>query len=303
MTLIDAFENFLQYCRFEKTLTNQTIQDYKEDFLQFQRYYPHKKELTDLNKNDLNDFSYDQALNGLSPATIARRIATIKNFYMFLESDNLAKSIISEEITIPKKDKTLPQVLSEEEINQLLNAPDLTSEKGIRDYAVLEILYSCGLRVSEAANLQINQINEQEEIINILGKGKKERIVPFSQNAKDVIIRYIDTLRKELLKKRAEKTNALFLDNKGKRLSTRGVEYIIKKISEKTRTFISLHPHTLRHTFATHLLEGGADLRLIQELLGHESINTTQIYTHTTTEAMINQFRAFHPRGKIKKKS
>lgn len=176
MTLIDAFENFLQYCRFEKTLTNQTIQDYKGDFLQFQRYYPHKKELTDLNKNDLNDFSYDQALNGLSPATIARRIATIKNFYMFLESDNLAKGIISEEITIPKKDKTLPQVLSEEEINQLLNAPDLTSEKGIRDYAVLEILYSCGLRVSEAANLQINQINEQEEIINILGKGKRKEL-------------------------------------------------------------------------------------------------------------------------------
>ena len=183
MTLIDAFENFLQYCRFEKTLTNQTIQDYKEDFLQFQRYYPHKNELTDLNKNDLNDFSYDQALNGLSPATIARRIATIKNFYMFLESDNLAKGIISEEITIPKKDKTLPQVLSEEEINQLLNAPDLTSEKGIRDYAVLEILYSCVLRVSEAANLQINQINEQEEIINILGKGKKERIVPIRKSA------------------------------------------------------------------------------------------------------------------------
>ena len=262
MTLIDAFENFLQYCRFEKTLTNQTIQDYKEDFLQFQRYYPHKKELTDLNKNDLNDFSYDQALNGLSPATIARRIATIKNFYMFLESDNLAKSIISEEITIPKKDKTLPQVLSEEEINQLLNAPNLTSEKGIRDYAVLEILYSCGLRVSEAANLQINQINEQEEIINILGKGKKERIVPIRKSALKAVKTYINEALYNIVVNNAKLA-------------------VIQK---------EIHPHTLRHSFATHLLDNGADLRVVQELLGHTNIGTTQIYTHVTTKTLVKSY-------------
>ena len=139
MTLIDAFENFLQYCRFEKALTNQTIQDYKDDFLQFQRYYPEKKEVKDLNKDDLNDFSYDQAINGLSPATIARRIATIKNFYMFLESDGIAKNIISDEIILPKKEKNLPKVLSEEEVQSLLNGPDQSTEKGIRDFAILEI--------------------------------------------------------------------------------------------------------------------------------------------------------------------
>ncbi len=287
MTLIDAFENFLQYCRFEKTLTNQTIQDYKEDFLQFQRYYPHKKELTDLNKNDLNDFSYDQALNGLSPATIARRIATIKNFYMFLESDNLAKGIISEEITIPKKDKTLPQVLSEEEINQLLNAPDLTSEKGIRDYAVLEILYSCGLRVSEAANLQINQINEQEEIINILGKGKKERIVPIRKSALKAVKTYINEVRNKHL---VIDNKSVFIGKNGKRMSRQALYNIVVNNAKLAGIQKEIHPHTLRHSFATHLLDNGADLRVVQELLGHTNIGTTQIYTHVTTKTLVKSY-------------
>ena len=287
MTLIDAFENFLQYCRFEKTLTNQTIQDYKEDFLQFQRYYPHKKELTDLNKNDLNDFSYDQALNGLSPATISRRIATIKNFYMFLESDNLAKGIISEEITIPKKDKTLPQVLSEEEINQLLNAPDLTSEKGIRDYAVLEILYSCGLRVSEAANLQINQINEQEEIINILGKGKKERIVPIRKSALKAVKTYINEVRNKHL---VIDNKAVFIGKNGKRMSRQALYNIVVNNAKLAGIQKEIHPHTLRHSFATHLLDNGADLRVVQELLGHTNIGTTQIYTHVTTKTLVKSY-------------
>lgn len=287
MTLIDAFENFLQYCRFEKTLTNQTIQDYKEDFLQFQRYYPHKKELTDLNKNDLNDFSYDQALNGLSPATIARRIATIKNFYMFLESDNLAKGIISEEITIPKKDKTLPQVLSEEEINQLLNAPNLTSEKGIRDYAVLEILYSCGLRVSEAANLQINQINEQEEIINILGKGKKERIVPIRKSALKAVKTYINEVRNKHL---VIDNKAVFIGKNGKRMSRQALYNIVVNNAKLAGIQKEIHPHTLRHSFATHLLDNGADLRVVQELLGHTNIGTTQIYTHVTTKTLVKSY-------------
>ena len=287
MTLIDAFENFLQYCRFEKTLTNQTIQDYKEDFLQFQRYYPHKKELTDLNKNDLNEFSYDQALNGLSPATIARRIATIKNFYMFLESDNLAKSIISEEITIPKKDKTLPQVLSEEEINQLLNAPDLTCEKGIRDYAVLEILYSCGLRVSEAANLQINQINEQEEIINILGKGKKERIVPIRKSALKAVKTYINEVRNKHL---VIDKKAVFIGKNGKRMSRQALYNIVVNNAKLAGIQKEIHPHTLRHSFATHLLDNGADLRVVQELLGHTNIGTTQIYTHVTTKTLVKSY-------------
>lgn len=287
MTLIDAFENFLQYCRFEKALTNQTIQDYKDDFLQFQRYYPEKKEVKDLNKDDLNDFSYDQAINGLSPATIARRIATIKNFYMFLESDGIAKNIISDEIILPKKEKNLPKVLSEEEVQSLLNGPDQSTEKGIRDFAILEILYSCGLRVSEAANLQISQINEQEEIINVFGKGKKERIVPIRKSALKALKRYISEVRSKHLV--IDKKN-VFIAKNGKAMSRQAIYNVVVKNAKDVGIQKEIHPHTLRHSFATHLLDNGADLRVVQELLGHTNVGTTQIYTHVTTKTLVKSY-------------
>lgn len=287
MTLIDAFENFLQYCRFEKALTNQTIQDYKDDFLQFQRYYPEKKEVKDLNKDDLNDFSYDQAINGLSPATIARRIATIKNFYMFLESDGIAKNIISDEIILPKKEKNLPKVLSEEEVQSLLNGPDQSTEKGIRDFAILEILYSCGLRVSEAANLQISQINEQEEIIDVFGKGKKERIVPIRKSALKALKRYINEVRSKHLV--IDKKN-VFIAKNGKAMSRQAIYNVVVKNAKDVGIQKEIHPHTLRHSFATHLLDNGADLRVVQELLGHTNIGTTQIYTHVTTKTLVKSY-------------
>lgn len=287
MKIEDAFENFLQHCKFEKTLTNITIENYKEDFSIFLRYYPNKKEVSDLTKDDLNDFSYDQALNGLSPTTIARRISTIKNFYSFLEGENIVKGIISDEIIIPKKEHHLPQVLSEEEVNALLKAPDLSTEKGIKEYAILDILYSCGLRVSEAVNLQINQINEQEGIINILGKGKKERIVPIRKEALKALKRYIREVRNEHL---VIDKKIVFLDKKGKKMSRQAIYNIVKENAKKAEIKKEIHPHTLRHSFATHLLDNGADLRVVQELLGHTKIGTTQIYTHVTAKTLVKSY-------------
>ena len=287
MKIEDAFENFLQHCKFEKTLTNITIENYKEDFSIFLRYYPDKKEVSDLTKDDLNDFSYDQALNGRSPTTIARRISTIKNFYSFLEGENIVKGIISDEIIIPKKEHHLPQVLSEEEVNALLKAPDLSSEKGIKEYAILDILYSCGLRVSEAVNLQINQINEQEGIINILGKGKKERIVPIRKEALKALKRYISEVRNEHL---VIDKKTVFLDKKGKKMSRQAIYNIVKENAKKAEIKKEIHPHTLRHSFATHLLDNGADLRVVQELLGHTKIGTTQIYTHVTAKTLVKSY-------------
>lgn len=287
MKIEDAFENFLQHCKFEKTLTNITIENYKEDFSIFLRYYPDKKEVSDLTKDDLNDFSYDQALNGLSPTTIARRISTIKNFYSFLEGENIVKGIISDEIIIPKKEHHLPQVLSEEEVNALLKAPDLSTEKGIKEYAILDILYSCGLRVSEAVNLQINQINEQEGIINILGKGKKERIVPIRKEALKALKRYISKVRNEHL---VIDKKIVFLDKKGKKMSRQAIYNIVKENAKKAEIKKEIHPHTLRHSFATHLLDNGADLRVVQELLGHTKIGTTQIYTHVTAKTLVKSY-------------
>ena len=287
MKIEDAFENFLQHCKFEKTLTNITIENYKEDFSIFLRYYPNKKEVSDLTKDDLNDFSYDQALNGLSPTTIARRISTIKNFYSFLEGENIVKGIISDEIIIPKKEHHLPQVLSEAEVNALLKAPDLSTEKGIKEYAILDILYSCGLRVSEAVNLQINQINEQEGIINILGKGKKERIVPIRKEALKALKRYISEVRSEHL---VIDKKIVFLDKKGKKMSRQAIYNIVKENAKKAEIKKEIHPHTLRHSFATHLLDNGADLRVVQELLGHTKIGTTQIYTHVTAKTLVKSY-------------
>ena len=287
MKIEDAFENFLQHCKFEKTLTNITIENYKEDFSIFLRYYPDKKEVSDLTKDDLNDFSYDQALNGLSPTTIARRISTIKNFYSFLEGENIAKGIISEEIIIPKKEHHLPQVLSEEEVNALLKTPDLSTEKGIKEYAILDILYSCGLRVSEAVNLQINQINEQEGIINILGKGKKQRIVPIRKEALKALKRYISEVRNEHL---VIDKKIVFLDKRGKKMSRQAIYNIVKENAKKAEIKKEVHPHTLRHSFATHLLDNGADLRVVQELLGHTKIGTTQIYTHVTAKTLVKSY-------------
>jgi site-specific recombinase XerD len=156
------------------------------------------------------------------------------------------------------------------------------------------------MRVSEICNLNIQDIDLNSRIIRVFGKGKKERLVPYSEICKKCIIDYSRNLRPELMHKSNEKTNALFLNFRGKRLTPRGFEYILKQITVKTGLEIDLHPHTLRHTFATHLLEGGADLRTIQELLGHESISTTQVYTHITTENMVAQYKAYHPRSKKK---
>ena len=287
MNINDAFENFLQHCRFEKVLTNQTIEDYKADFYQFQKYYPEKNDTSKLSLIDLNDFSYDQAINGLSPSTIARRIATIKNFYLFLEGEGISKNLVDGEIELPKKEKKLPSVLTEDEINKLLNNPDLSTEKRIRDHAILEIIYSCGLRVSEAVNLTLKQINEQERLVSVIGKGKKERIIPIRETALKALKQYINEIRNKHL---VIDKNYVFLDKKGKQISRQALYNIVVKNAKEAGIEKPIHPHTLRHSFATHLLDNGADLRVVQELLGHTNIGTTQIYTHITPKTIVKSY-------------
>ncbi len=287
MKIIDAFENYLQYCRFEKVLTNQTIIDYKDDFLQFQRYYPDKVDVEDLSCEDLNNFSYDQAINGRSPTTIVRRLATMKNFFLFLESEKIATNLLTEEISLPKKDKNLPVVLNEEEVKNLLNAPDLTDEIGTRDYAILQVMYSCGLRVSECVNLQMKQINEQERLVKVIGKGKKERIIPIREIAIEAINNYIKNVRNKHL---VVDKNFIFLNKKGKQISRQDLYNIIVKYAKIANIEKKIHPHTLRHTFATNLLDNGADLRVVQEMLGHTNIGTTQIYTHITPKTIVKSY-------------
>ena len=287
MNIIDAFENYLQFLRFEKGLTNQTIQDYKDDFAQFLKYYPSKVDLDDLTSSDLNEFSYDQAINGKSSATITRRIATIKNFFLFLESENLKSDLLNTEISLPNKEKKLPEVLSEEEVIELLKTPDKHTDLGKRDYALLEVLYSCGLRVSEAEKLQLNQINTQEKIIKVVGKGKKERIIPIRDEALNAIKDYIYNVRSE---KRIVDKNNVFLNRSGKKLTRQLIYSLVVKYAKYAGIEKRIHPHTLRHSFATHLLDNGAGLRVVQELLGHTNIGTTQLYTHVTAKTLVKSY-------------
>ena len=287
MNIIDAFENYLQFLRFEKGLTNQTIQDYKDDFAQFLKYYPSKVDLDDLTSSDLNEFSCDQAINGKSSATITRRIATIKNFFLFLESENLKSNLLNTEISLPNKEKKLPEVLSEEEVIELLETPDKHTDLGKRDYALLEMLYSCGLRVSEAEKLQLNQINTQEKIIKVVGKGKKERIIPIRDEALNATRDDIYNARSE---KRTVDKNYVFLNRSGKKLTRQVIYSLVVKYAKYAGIEKKIHPHTLRHSFATHLLDNGADLRVVQELLGHTNIGTTQLYTHVTTKTLVKSY-------------
>ena len=204
-------------------------------------------------------------------------------------------------ISSPKLDKTLPDFLHQEEIDELfVNNEKRTDFLALRDHALLELLYASGLRVSEVVNLTLDQVESQTRIIKVTGKGNKERMVPYSVECKKTLDKYIDECRKEIVEKNKLETDpkALFLNARGEKLTTRGVEYILKSIEKKIGMELDLHPHKMRHSFATHLLDEGVDLRVIQEILGHESLETTQVYTHISTSKMIESYQNYFPRAK-----
>lgn len=298
-----SLSEFVIYLKYLKNYSDFTIRSYKKDIEQYLQFLDKNKLMLDTISRDQIRFFLKELLDsGISKRSIKRKVSAIRHYYNFLNEEKYLDVNPFINLKTAKADLTYPKVLFMDEINTLFEANKKRSDKlAIRDQAILELLYSSGMRVSELCNLNVQEIDFNKRYIRVFGKGKKERLVPFSETAKGVMVDYINTLRKDLLSKSDEKTTAMFLDYKGKRITSRGVEYIFEKIGEKSGVYISLHPHTLRHTFATHLLENGADLRLIQELLGHESINTTQIYTHTTTQAMIKQFETFFPRAKKKK--
>ena len=205
-------------------------------------------------------------------------------------------------IDVPKTDKKYPHALYKEQVKEiLLENSKRTDDLMIRDQAIISTLYYTGMRAAELVSLTIQSISLNQRIIRVIGKGDKERILPISEECKKDLDRYIGFTRKELLGKAKIPTNALFLNNRGEKLKTRGLEYILDSIEEKTGTFVGLHPHILRHSFATHLLENGADLRVIQELLGHASLNATQVYTHVTEKEMQQEYLSSHPRARKNK--
>ena len=292
---------FLRYLEHERKYSTHTVTSYQRDVDDFQMFiFKDEIELEDVDKYVIREYMMHLS-KGVSKRSIKRKLSALRHYYKFLVNNNYVNMNPFLVVHSPKVKNGYPTALYLKEIELLFaENNNRTDPLKVRDQAILELLYSSGMRVSEICNLNIQDIDLNSRIIRVFGKGKKERLVPYSEICKKCIIDYSRNLRPELMHKSNEKTNALFLNFRGKRLTPRGFEYILKQITVKTGLEIDLHPHTLRHTFATHLLEGGADLRTIQELLGHESISTTQVYTHITTENMVAQYKAYHPRSKKK---
>jgi integrase/recombinase XerC len=292
MLLLDEF---LTHLKTEKNYSDHTIKNYAVDlnqyvnFLQDNNYY--QKHGFNVSYKVIRRYLSELKNSNYSKTTIARKLASIRSFYKFLVRENQIDDNPALHLSTPKQRKNLPFFLYEEEMEELLEAPD-EDIFGIRDKAILELLYASGLRVSEISNLSINDICFEEKSIRVWGKGKKERITVFGEKALQAVKKYLKV--RDRLNPKSDK---LFLNKYGKGLSNRSYRRIVKKYIKKTSLKLRVSPHVLRHSFATHLLERGADLRVVQELLGHVNISTTQIYTHVTKERLKKVYDRAHPRA------
>ena len=291
---------FKQYLQLERSLSINSIEAYADDLKKLENY----SEL--FNGYQTPDkFSYKQlqqfiewfAKIGFSAASQARVISGIKTFYKFLILENDIQQNPAELLETPKLIRKIPIFLNVEEIDQLLSLIDRSNNEGERNMSMLETLYSCGLRVSELVNLKITDLHLNSDYVKITGKGNKERLVPIGKIAKKLILNYLTTIRVKYPVKK-EFVDILFLNRRGGKLSRVMVFYIIKDLAEKAGIKKTLSPHSFRHSFATHLVEGGADLRAVQEMLGHESITTTEIYTHLDRQFLRDNILSYHPRNK-----
>ena len=289
MEIGEAFKKYLDFCLIEKNLLPNTLADYKEDFSFFQRQFPYIKDTEDMNKEDINDFIYEMSIAGLKPATIKRRISCIRNFYIFIQTEGIKNNIVSNILT-PKSERYLPEYLSIEEVDKLLNSFNLNDDTELRNKAIIDTMYSCGLRVSEVINLEIKNVNVDEKIIKVIGKNAKEREIPIRKEALNSITNYYNFIRKNI--KKGDK-KILFVNADGKKLSRQYLWKVIKEKGKECGINKNIHPHTLRHSFATHLLSRGADLNSVKNMLGHENIETTQIYTHVAEERILKEYDKF----------
>ena len=286
MEIVDAIDLFHQYILVEKGLSPQTWISYLEDLQAFFNYFNDKKDTGDLLETDLYEFLKFELSLGKSVSTALRRLSSTRSFYLFLKKEGYFDGNIPE-IETPKKPKHLPNCLSEEEIDRLLEAPDMESPSGIRDRAMLETMYASGLRVSELINLKKGQVNLTKGIITVFGKGAKERKVPIAEYAIDFIRKYVNEVRNKSEHKNSE---YLFLNRSGDKLSRIYFFKQVRKYAELAGIEMTISPHTLRHSFATHLLNHGAQLRMVQGMLGHTNIATTQIYTHVSSEKLKSDY-------------
>jgi integrase/recombinase XerC len=287
---------FLASLKHEKNASPHTISSYKRDLLQLAGYLEERKVvLKEIDNVVLRGFLAKLQENQNKKSTVARKLAAIRSFFQFCIKKKWLEDNPAKAVATPKQEKHVPSFLSEDEMVQFLDLPQTTQPLDLRDKAALELLYATGMRVSELAGLNLDDLNFSERLIRVRGKGKKERLIPFGKKAEDSLTFYIRS-RPQINKGNIE-AKALFLNYRGERLSSRSVERIVDKYINVTALRRKISPHSLRHSFASHLLSRGADLRVIQELLGHESLATTQKYTHLDLKQLLEVYKKSHPRS------
>ena len=292
MNRIDKLiEDFLRYLLIDKGYSKNTISSYKQDLEKFSEYF-NNKSINSIDNSDLKEYIKSLDLNEKS---ISRTISCLKSFYKFLIIEKIVKYNPTDGLYMPKAKKSLPNIMSVEDVTKLLDIK-LDDHFSYRNKAMLELMYATGLRVSELVELKLNDIDFSNDIIRILGKGSKERIIPIGDIALEYLEEYINNHRSLMLK--GNSCDYVFLNNHGKKMTRQGFFKIIKKIAKDAGINSEISPHTLRHSFASHLLKYGADLRTIQELLGHSDISTTQVYTHIANEELRKNYDEYHPHGR-----
>ncbi|MBA7596486.1 Tyrosine recombinase XerC [subsurface metagenome] len=290
-----VFNKYINYLEAERNASPYTVRNYTTDLLDFFQFLKAKGigSLKEVNRHTLRDYLSHLMEKGFVKASIARKLSAIRSFYRYLLREEIISTSPVATTSSPKLDRRLPSFLTIEEINRLLEAPDSSTPQGLRDRALMELLYASGLRVSELVSINLEQVNLDTNEIRVWGKGSKERVVLIGKPAARALTAYLNQGRPRLLGKK--RSNALFLNRYGKRLIERRVQRILEKYTNIAGIGKRVYPHMLRHTFATHLLDGGADLRVVQELLGHASLSSTQIYTHVSKSQAKKVYLSAHP--------
>lgn len=297
--VLEQVQSFVDYLQIEKNCSDYTVKDYRKDIEQFMTYM--KQQAIDrfaaVSYADVRLYLSELHEKGYARRTVARKLSSLRSLYRFLEREKAVESNPFASASTPKANHRLPKFFYEEELEPLFTIFDISVPLGQRNQAILELLYASGIRVSECCGLTLNDVDLTIGVVLVKGKGRKERYVPVGSFALEAMERYINDGRETLLKKAEEPSEALFLNYRGGSLSDRSVRTILNDLVKKAALNAHMSPHVLRHTFATHLLNGGADLRAVQELLGHSHLSTTQIYTHVTKERLREAYMQHHPRA------
>jgi integrase/recombinase XerD len=287
-------DSFLDTLWMERGLSENTLSAYRSDLIHFSKWLqPKKVELVKVEPKDI--LAYLSSSDNVSARTVARRLSSLRRLYEYLLREDQIKQNPVSNVDAPRLGRTLPKTLTEAEVEALLNAPDTEQAAGVRDKTMLELLYATGLRVSELVGLTVQQVNLRQGVVRVTGKGNKERLVPMGEEANSWLERYLSSARSEILNHAL--TDAMFPSNRGKAMTRQTFWHMVKRYAKVAEIKKTLSPHVLRHAFATHLINHGADLRVVQMLLGHSDISTTQIYTHVARERLKDLHAEHHPRG------